>query len=114
MAAFDVADGRLRTPARWRSAPVPAGYGSRPHCGEVDVVHLPLHLWWSGESPELDLTIPAQRRRVFELVLQVGLAEDVERFVDPVLLCAEWNDMVRPAAVIETWQPWIDAYCKQC
>lgn len=111
MAAFEMPDGRLRTPARWRSAPVPDDFGVQPFNGEQCVVRLPLHLWWSGESIERDLRVPEQRRRVYEIVLQVGSAQDVERFIDPQLLCADWDILIRPTAVIETWQPWIDRNC---
>ena len=109
MVSPHAADTRLRTPARWRSAPVPDGYGSIPHTAATGAVHLPTRLWWSGQSPVFDLTIKAERRRVYELVLQVGSAQDVEQLIDPDLLCQEWDTLIRPAAVRETWQPWIDA-----
>ncbi len=67
-----------------------------PRTSAVGVVQPPARLWWSGGSPTFDLTIRSERRRVYELVLQVGTTQDVEHLIDPDLLSQEWDTMIRP------------------
>ncbi len=97
----------LRTPARWRSAPIPDGFGDNAHTGLAGLVELPLRLDWSPGGITRDLNDPVQRRFVYQVVLRIGTAEDVEAYVDPVLLLGDWETLVLPDAVKETWQPWI-------
>lgn len=44
---------------------------------------------------------------VYEIVLTEGSAEDVEAYINPVLLLQEWDGLLLPDAVIVMWQPWI-------
>ncbi len=98
---------RLRTPARWRTAPIPDGYGTRPYEGLTGPVVLPLALDWSTSGVVRDLDDPVDRRVVYEIVLTVGTAADVEKYVDPILLIELWPTLTKPGAVIEMWEPWI-------
>lgn len=107
MSPSPAADQRLRTPARWRSAPVPDGFGDTSFSGLVGLVELPLRLDWSPGGITRDLTDPTQRRFVYQVVLRIGTAEDVATYIDPVLLLDEWDTLILPDAVNETWQPWI-------
>jgi len=97
----------LRTPARWRSAEIPHRYGSVRYCGPEGRVGLPVRLDWSSGGTVRDLRDPVQRRRVYEIVLSVGSADDVLRYIDPDALVEVWSSLVVSAAVRETWEPWI-------
>lgn len=44
------------------------------------VIELTLHLWWSGDRA-FDLDDPVDRRRVYEVVLREGTAEDASRYI---------------------------------
>jgi hypothetical protein len=83
----------LRTPARWRSAAVPTGFGTKPYVGKTGSVVLPLSLDWStAHGVVRNLDDPA----------------DVEIYVDPRLLLDAWPAMTKSLAVRETWDPWIE------
>lgn len=69
---------------------------------ENEIVHLPLHLKWSGPR-DYDLSDPQQRKRVYEIVLREGRAEDVRRFVDPDELFRVWDEIVLPDNVRRAW-----------
>ncbi len=97
----------LRTPARWRTAPIPGGFGSDPYTGLEGPVELPGRLEWSTRGVTRDLHDPEDRQVVYEIVLTEGTAEDVLAYIDPVLLLAGWDSLTIPPAVRETWQPWI-------
>ncbi len=98
----------LRTPARWRSAPVPDGFGDGPGPAVASGrVMLPLWLDWSGPPAERDLDDPVQRRWVYELVLTNGAEADVWAYIDPAVLVADWDELHLPAAVRETWAGWV-------
>ena len=73
----------------------------------MSIVRLPIHLKWSGPV-EYDLSEPGQRRRVYEIVLREGRAEDVRRYVDPDLLAEELPDLVLPPSIRRAWQDWLD------
>lgn len=98
---------RLRTPARWRAAPIPEGYGSRPYDGLTGVVVLPLALDWSTDGRERDLEDLDERCWLYQIVLTEGTAEDVEKYVDPCLLVEAWPEMAKPGAVVELWELWV-------
>jgi len=44
---------------------------------------------------------------IYEIVLTVGTADDVETYVDPRRLVVVWDEMMKPGAVIETWGDWV-------
>ncbi len=98
---------QLRTPARWRSAPVPEGFGSEPYAGLTGRVVLPLALDWSPGGVERNLDNPEDLLEIYEIVLTVGTADDVETYVDPRRLVVVWDEMMKPGAVIETWGDWV-------
>ncbi len=98
----------LRTPARWRSAPIPDGFGDIPFAGPDGQIMLPLRLDWTPAGGiTRDLQDPGDRRLVYEIILTEGTAQGVQTYINPVLLLQEWDDLVLPDAVIVMWQPWI-------
>jgi hypothetical protein len=72
-----------------------------------EVVELPLHLKWSGPRT-FDLADPVQRRRVYEIVLREGGAQDVARYVDPDVVTDLLPDLVLPARVRRAWEVWAE------
>ncbi len=70
--------------------------------GRDTVVHLPLHLKWSGPRT-YDLADPADKRRVYEIVLREGRAEDIRRYIDPDELIRMWDEIVVPDQVRAAW-----------
>ncbi|BAS26718.1 XRE family transcriptional regulator [Limnochorda pilosa] len=66
-------------------------------------MRLPLHLKWSGPR-EYDLDDPADRRRVYEIVLREGRSEDVRTYIDPGQLLTMWKELVLPANVRAAWR----------
>lgn len=97
----------LHTPARWRTAPVPDGFGDAPYTGLEGPVELPVRLEWSTRGVTRDLQDPEDRQVVYETVLTEGTTEDVLAYINPVLLLEDWDSLTIPPAVRETWQPWI-------
>lgn len=97
----------LRTPARWRSAPVPDGFGDAPYVGMEGPVELPRQLEWSTRGVIRDLRDPTQRQLVYEIILTEGTVDDVVAYIDAALLLEDWGSLTIPPAVRETWQPWI-------
>lgn len=71
-------------------------------------LQLPLHINWSQQHREFDLTLRKDRERVYELVLQEGTPRDIESIVDGTLLIDLWNELVIPKNVRSAWQPLID------
>lgn len=105
-----------RVAAVWRRAPIPAGFGERPSSAPVTgLIDLPLHIWWSGtETPQLDLAQPGDRRFAYEQILANGTADDVEAFIHPEQLVADWDDLFLTAAVAELWVPWYEEHSELC
>jgi transcriptional regulator with XRE-family HTH domain len=68
-------------------------------------ITLPLHLAWSGQRREYLLADRGDRARVYEVVLREGGPEDVQRYVDGVLLVDLWDDLVLPRDVRAAWAP---------
>jgi len=71
-------------------------------------LQLPLHINWSQQDREFDLTLRKDRELVYELVLQEGTPRDIESIVDGTLLIDLWNELVIPKNVRSAWQPLID------
>ncbi len=103
---------QLRTAARWRSAPVPEGFGAKPGPVLEPIIELPLVLDWSwGDEPnewgtveELDIA------QLYARVLEVGTITEVETYIDPVRLNELWDNHFWTGAVRETWESWIARY----
>lgn len=68
-------------------------------------VTLPLHLKWSGPT-EYDLSDPAQRRYVYEIVLREGGERDIRQFIDPDALLEMWDQLLIPPNVRTAWANW--------
>lgn len=64
-----------------------------------------VHLWWSGPSRSFDLSLRAERCRLYEIVLREGGPEDIESVVDEMLLREAWPDLVLPRALVAAWSP---------
>jgi transcriptional regulator with XRE-family HTH domain len=71
-------------------------------------IHLPIHLDWSSQSREVQLSNRRQRLQAYEVVLREGRPADIESIVDGSLLVDGWEDMFLPAAVRSAWKPLID------
>lgn len=71
-------------------------------------MRLPLHVKWSGPR-DYDLDDPADRRRVYEVVLREGNAADVRRYVDPAELARVIDDLVLPPHVRVALVDWLEA-----
>lgn len=71
-------------------------------------IRLPLHLDWSS-GREYDLDDPADRARVYEIVLREGTLDDLRTFVDPLRLSDALPRMFLPIAIAEAWRPLLDA-----
>ncbi len=80
----------------------------RARVASPSTVRLPLHVKWSGPR-DYDLDDPADRRRVYEVVLREGNAADVRRFVDPVQLARAIDDLVLPPHARLALVDWLEA-----
>jgi hypothetical protein len=70
------------------------------------IVHLPLHIRWSGPPIAYDLDDRADRARVYEQVLREGTDDDVRHYVDVDLLLELWDELVLPPSVRRAWASW--------
>jgi hypothetical protein len=75
---------------------------------ESSRVRLPLHLDWSS-GREYDLDDPADRARVYEIVLREGTLDDLRTYVDPAHLADALQRMFLPSAIAEDWRALLDA-----
>lgn len=66
-------------------------------------VRLPVHLDWST-GRVYDLTDPADRRRVYEVVLREGSTKDLRRYIDARDLAAQFDKLVLPDAIRLAWE----------
>lgn len=71
-------------------------------------IRLPLHLEWSS-GREYDLDDPADRARVYEIVLREGTLDDLRTFVDPLRLTDTLQRMFLPIAIAGAWRALLDA-----
>jgi hypothetical protein len=71
-------------------------------------VRLPLHLDWSS-GREYDLDDPADRARIYEIVLREGTLDDLRTYVDPTRLADALQRMFLPSAIAEAWRALLDA-----
>ncbi|NLG83101.1 MAG: transcriptional regulator [Firmicutes bacterium] len=72
----------------------------RPPEGKI---RLPLYLKWSGPS-EYDLSDPAQRKLVYEIVLREGRAEDIRNYIDLAELRRIWDSRHVRTAWEDYWR----------
>ena len=87
-------------PRRNRGAGALPSYSDRV---DSTVVTLPLHIKWSGPRT-YDLADPVALRRVYELVLREGTADDVRRYVDAAVLRDVLDDLLLPAHITLLWR----------
>lgn len=99
-----------RVPRSFERRPVHVPDLSKTRSQASGVVHLPLHLSWSGEGYGYDLSDRRDRARLYERVLTEGTEDDIVFYVDLDLLVDAWGEMVLPAHVREAWQDTIDSY----
>ena len=99
-----------RTPRSFERRPVHVPDLSETRSQVAGVVHLPLHLSWSGEGYGYDMSDRRDRARLYERVLTEGTEDDIVFYVDLDLLADVWGEMVLPAHVREAWQDTIDAH----
>jgi hypothetical protein len=65
-------------------------------------VRLPTHLDWSA-GRVYNLTDPADRRRVYELVLREGSLDDLRRYIDVRELTVQFHELVLPDEIRTAW-----------
>jgi hypothetical protein len=70
-------------------------------------VRLPLHLDWSS-GREYDLDDPADRARVYEIVLREGTLDDLRTYIDPTRLADALPRMFLPSVIAEAWRALVD------
>lgn len=73
-------------------------------------VRLPLVLNWSTPGQVYRCRDRRQRGILYETVLAEGLPEDLERWVDGVLLVDLWDEFIVARAVRAAWAPVIEAF----
>lgn len=95
--------------ARGRTAWAPERLARLPVARAFAPVVLPLHLNWTTPGRAFDLRTRRDRARVYEIVLREGQPEDIDAYVDGVLLVDLWDELVLPRAVRAAWQPAIEA-----
>jgi hypothetical protein len=71
------------------------------------VIHLPNHIFWSGEPLDFDLSNLRDRVRVYELVLTEGNSDDIRFYVNPEELVKLWPRIFLPTYVRRPWEAWL-------
>ncbi|MEJ2866744.1 helix-turn-helix transcriptional regulator [Actinomycetospora sp. OC33-EN08] len=89
---------------RGRPASVPTVLPRLDARRALATVTLPLHLDWSPSPRAFDLSDRHQRARAYEIILREGLPEDILAYVDGVLLCEVWPDLVLPRPIHAAWE----------
>lgn len=68
-------------------------------------VHLPLWLYWSGQSPAFDLADPFMLRWLYQTVLrEAAKPEDLANYLNQDILLAIWPDLHLPPGIRQAWQ----------
>jgi hypothetical protein len=69
------------------------------------VVELPLRLYWSAPDRTFSLDDPAERRKVYTIVIrEARRPDDLAVFLDGDLLIALWPDIILPEPVRRAWE----------
>lgn len=71
-------------------------------------VRLPLRLNWSAPDRAFALGERHDRARVYEMVLTEGQPDDIQTYVDGVLLVDLWPELVLPRTVRSAWAHLVD------
>lgn len=105
-AGQDSGHGQQRTHGWVRPYAVPSNLAEL-HGPASGVLRLPLSVYSSGAGAgrEFDLTDPAQRAELYEIVLTTGTAADQARYLDADQLRALWPGLWLPAALRQAWKP---------
>ena len=102
---------RAARPGWVRDVPVPRALDELrgPTTG---IVGLPARLFWSGPNPRAvrwDLSDPARRRDLYEIVLAEGTLEDVSALINGPELVRLWDQMFVPPWVRAAWRALIES-----
>jgi hypothetical protein len=102
---------RAVRPGWVRDVPVPRALGELSGA-LAGVVGLPAGVFWSGPDPRAvrwDLSDPARRRDLYEIVLVEGTLDDVRALVNGPELVRLWDEMYLPRWVRAAWRTLIDS-----
>jgi transcriptional regulator with XRE-family HTH domain len=88
--------------------PVPDRLPRLPLAQAMARVAVPLHLEWSDQGREVELSDRHQRARFYEVVLREGRPTDVLTYIDGALLVDLWPDIVLPHAIRAAWAPVVE------
>ena len=94
---------------RGRPFAVPSALPRQPIDKAFATVVLPLSVDWSEPRRSYNLATRTDRALLYETVLRQGHPEDIERYVEGVLLADIWDELFLPAPIKEKWQPLISA-----
>ena len=73
---------------------------------ESSRLHLPLHLKWSGPC-EYDMSDPAQRKLVYEIILREGRTADIRAYIDLAELRRLFDSLFLPEHVHAAWEDYL-------
>jgi transcriptional regulator with XRE-family HTH domain len=88
--------------------PVPDRLPRLPLAQAMARVAVPLHLEWSDQGREVELSDRHQRARFYEVVLREGRPTDVLTYIDGALLVDLWSDIVLPRTIRAAWAPVVE------
>jgi len=74
------------------------------HGPDAGVLTLPLHLFWSGLSPDFDLADTDDLVSAYSAVVREGSAEDQARYLDRDLLARAWASLRLPVRCRSLWE----------
>jgi hypothetical protein len=89
-----------------RPVAIPDDFATTRQEKATGIIRLPNRVRWSSPEMTFDMDAPADRRRVYELVLAEGTEDDVRHFVNFDELTVVWGDLFLPAYVRRAWQSW--------
>ena len=73
---------------------------------ESSRLHLPLHLKWSGPC-DYDMSDPAQRKLVYEIILREGRTADIRAYIDLAELRRLFDSLFLPENVHAAWEDYL-------
>ena len=91
---------------RGRTVTVPSRL---PHNPGLDLVTLPLHVWWSSDKQDYDLRDLSDREAAYSAVMTTGTAKDILTLIDADMLLEIFDTMHLPPATREAWRPAVEA-----